>query len=489
MAIDVRDDRARATPLTSRMAEALHALGPADLPAPAAAKAKLCLLDFLACALSARELPWGREAIALATLDAANGDETSARAGAGLGNGAPVIGTPYLVSTADASFANAVLGHGLVRDDMHLGSISHLGVVVLPPLLALLESRPVSGPALLAAIAAGYEAGGKLGRMILDVEVARIFRPTGITGPFAAAAASAKLLGLGAAEYANALAIAANAAAGYNEWAVTGGSEMFFHPGFAARNGLTATRLAAAGANASASALDGERGLLAAFGKNAAPAVPAPFADRFEILDVFFKEVPACNFAQTAAQVARDIAGRGPLEAGSIARVRVRVPFAAANYPGCDCPGPFEQILQAKMSIQYNVAAALCRGDFAEANYDPGTQPQIVRLAARTEVEVDPALTAAFPARQAAGIGVVLEDGRELLAEAPDVRPATEALVRERFAHAAAATFGAARARELADFVGSIEAAADLRDLGRLLRASVSATFNRPSKGDVSHER
>src|SRR5690606_16581576 len=124
-----------------------------------------------------------------------------------------------------------------------------------------------SGAALLTAIACGYEAGGKIGRAILDVDVATRFRPTGIAGPIGAAAAAAKLLGLDAAGIADAMAIAANAVAGYNEWAATGGSEMFFQVGFAARNGLASAELAAAGAHASPSALDGPAGLLAAFGK------------------------------------------------------------------------------------------------------------------------------------------------------------------------------------------------------------------------------
>ena len=33
----------------------------------------------------------------------------------------------------DAAFANAVMGHGLVREDMHSGSVSQLGIVVLLP--------------------------------------------------------------------------------------------------------------------------------------------------------------------------------------------------------------------------------------------------------------------------------------------------------------------------------------------------------------------
>src|SRR5690606_13553461 len=215
-----------------------------------------------------------------------------------------------------------------------------------------------SGAALLTAIACGYEAGGKIGRTILDVDVARRFRPTGIAGPVAAAAAAAKLLRLDAAGIADAIAIAANTVAGYNEWAATGGSEMFFQVGFAARNGLTSAELRAAGAYASPSALDGSAGLLAAFGKSGA-AVRVPFDDGAELASVFFKPVPACNFAQTPAQAAQRLAHETGVDPAAIDRVTVRVTRAAAAYPGCDASGPFEHVLQAKMSIPYNVAVAL----------------------------------------------------------------------------------------------------------------------------------
>ena len=99
-------------------------------------------------------------------------------------------------------------------------------------------------------------------------------------------------------------------AAGYNEWAGTGGSEMFFHNGLAARGAVTAVQLAAEGAYASRTALDGDAGLLAAFRRPRPPQVPELFEDRPEILAVFFKPVPACNFAQTPAQVALALAQR-----------------------------------------------------------------------------------------------------------------------------------------------------------------------------------
>jgi len=57
--------------------------------------------------------------------------------------------------------------------------------------------------------------------------------------------------------------LAANTTAGLNEWPYSGGDEMFFHPGFAARNAVTAVELAELGARASETALDGPSGLFA----------------------------------------------------------------------------------------------------------------------------------------------------------------------------------------------------------------------------------
>jgi 2-methylcitrate dehydratase PrpD len=439
--------------LLANMASRLRAAGPRATSA-AIVKAKLCLIDYLACALAARELPWGRQAIAAAALD-------------GTGS-ATVVGTRQRATPGNAAFANAVLGHALVRDDMHLGSVSHLGTVIFPALLAS-ASTATTGRTFLEAALAGYEAGGKLGRLILDVEVAKIFRPTGISGPFAAAAAVARLQGLDDDAFTAALALAANSAAGYNEWAATGGSEMFFHTGFAARNAMTAVALAAGGAFASRSALDGPAGQLAAFGKAAASGTPLPFDDDAEIMAVFFKEVPACNFAQTAAQAARDIAVRNAVAANRVTSIEVRVPRAAALYPGCDCSGPFEHVLQAKMSIHYNVAAALASGNFDERNYLPSNNPTIVALAQLVRVVIDEKLTAAFPAHQGASVTVTLSDANQFASHADDVKPASNVLVRERFIAAATASLGSAQAHKLLAFVDALEAQSDASRLSALL--------------------
>jgi 2-methylcitrate dehydratase PrpD len=417
--------------------------------APTAAdyrKARVCLLDYFSCALAGADLPWSRAALEVAAQSS---------------GAAPVVGQTINCSEADAAFANAVLGHSLVRDDMHLGSVSHLGTVIIPTLLALSSSTSASGKELLTAIVAGYEAGGTIGRAVLDVDIATNFRPTGICGPIAAAAAGARLLGYDHERTAAAIGLAANTVAGYNEWAATGGSEMFFQAGYAARNALLALRLVEGDSNISATAIDGPAGLFAAFDKPHVAADEAP--TQHEIQAVFFKEVPACNFAQTPAQAALTLRETESLPTDEIDSVVVFVNHAAAHYPGCDSQGPFEHILQAKMSIHYNVAAALLTGNFDEGNYLPSQQEEICELASSIELRVDPMLTAAYPKHQSARVRVDLEDGRRLSHEMTDVRGADDMLITRRFDAAVDQRLDPATGRILRDRIAALETAENCR--------------------------
>jgi len=460
-AIQTLADPGAGTPLAARIAHSVVAVSLRDLPDEVPDKVKLCLLDLIGCAFEARDLSWSRQAIQLA--DRMVEDETG---------GATVIGSPRAATCADAAFANAVMGHGLVREDMHSGSISHLGIVVLPTLLALSQYRRVNGRDFIVATAVGYEVGGQIGRAVMDAELARIFRPTGITGPVGAAAAGARLLGLSADATTSAVAFGANSTAGFNQWAHTGGSEMFFHAGFAARNAVTAVRLAELGAFASPSALDGEAGLFAALGKPAAGSRVELFGGPPEILSVYHKPVPACNFAQTACQAALRIARERQGASEQIASIAVRVPRAGMLYPGCNYSGPFAHILQAKMSIQYNVAAALVAGGVSERNFTLLQDPTLNRLIGVTTLQVDDEMTRAYPGRQGGEVEVRERSGATFRARLDDVVNATAADVRERFRAAAQSALGGQRARMIERCIDGLDQSDDVGHLATLLRAN-----------------
>jgi 2-methylcitrate dehydratase PrpD len=246
---------------------------------------------------------------------------------------------------------------------------------------------------------------------------------------------------------------------------------MFFQAGFAARNALTAVRLAELGAFASPSALDGEAGLFAALKKRSAALKVELFRAAPEILSVYHKPVPACNFAQTASQAALTIAGARKWAPERIASIAVRVSRAASLYPGCDYTGPFAHVLQAKMSIQYNVAAALIEAGVSEKNFALLNDPRLHRLIGLTTLEVDEQMTRAYPARQGSEVEVRTVDGETQRVHLDDVVNATAAEVRERFGRAVAGTLGPARAREIEGCIDTLESSEDAGRLAALLRA------------------
>jgi 2-methylcitrate dehydratase PrpD len=422
------------------MARAAQALQFDELPAAVVDKVKTCLLDLLSCALEAGTLPWSCQAIQMASRG---------------GNGrAHIVGTKFRVSPGDAAFANATLGHGLVREDMHTGAVSHLGVVIYPTLLALAERQPVSGKDFIRAAVCGYEIGAAIGRALVDKEFVRFHRPTGTTGPIGAALAGSILLGFDENATVSAIGLAANTASGLNEWPYCGGDEMFFHPGFAARNAVTAVELASLGAFASETSLDGRAGLFAALGRSDRLASVAPFQrGSWEIMSVYYKPAPACNYAQTACQAA--LAAGSEVESRSIAAIRVACSAAAVAYPGCNYGGPFDRVLQAKMSIQYCVAATLATGKIEEANYRLLADPEVARLISIMSLESDAEFTSNYPAAQGAEVTLTMRDGSTHQRRLRDLVPSSPDQIRARFASPS----------PLLDFIDTLETQTDIANL------------------------
>jgi 2-methylcitrate dehydratase PrpD len=387
---------------------------PRTLSPDVAAKARLCLTDALRCMFEARDLETSRQALAVSHP---------------LTNGVPVAATDLSATPAEAAFAMATMSAGLLREDMHAASISHHGIVVWPALLALSHGAGVSGARLLAAGVVGYEFGARLGSALFDADLARRWRPTAFSATAGAAMGGAYLLGLSASQATTAVALAVDASSGLNQWPHSGGDEIFFQAGRAAQNAVQAIALARAGAFASPDMLDGPAGLFAA-ARRAAPDDLRLFAGEPEILSVYNKALPICNFAQAALEVA----ARPGFSASAVEALNVWVTAAAQAYPGCDHAGPCERPLQAKMSIPFCVAAALAHGDLEEQRFHDLDHPQVARLSALCALQADPVLTDAFPARQGARVEARLATGEVLTAALQNVAPATPEQIRRGLA-------------------------------------------------------
>jgi 2-methylcitrate dehydratase PrpD len=448
----------QAATLSRRIAQSARQLTTEQLSRDAVEKVKVSLLDLLSCAFEARELPWGRQAIEIASRS--NGKAT-------------VIGTPHKVSAADAAFANATLAHGLVREDMHTGSVSHLGVVIFPALLALAQHKLVTGTAFILGTICGYEVGASMGRALVDQDFVRLHRPTGTTGPIGAAVAGSVLLGLDESATVSAVGLAANTTGGLNEWPYSGGDEMFFHPGFAARNAVTAVELAELGAVASETALEGRSGLFAALGRSERSSKVNPFSGgELEIMSVYHKPAPACNYAQTACQAALALAVEDSVKSREIVEIQIKCSGAAVAYPGCNFAGPFDRILQAKMSIPYCVAATLAQGRIEESNYHLLADSEVNRLLAITTLETDANFTADYPGAQGAEVIVTLRDGHTRRRRMRDLVPASASEIRARFRSASDKVLGTKATRAIEATIDALETQNDLGMLGAQLSSS-----------------
>src|SRR4051812_17588959 len=162
------------------------------------------------------------------------------------GNGeATVAGTALRASIEDAALVNGVAAHALDYDDVQASLSGHPSVPVLPAALALAERERASGAALITAFVVGVEIEAKLGRAVNPAHYEVGWHATSTLGTFGAAAAAGSLLGFTAEQMTRALAIAASMSSGIK--ANFGTDCKPWHGGHAARCGLEAAQLAAAG--------------------------------------------------------------------------------------------------------------------------------------------------------------------------------------------------------------------------------------------------
>ncbi|MGK3203177.1 MmgE/PrpD family protein [Amycolatopsis sp. MEPSY49] len=397
-------------------------------PADVIGKVKLCLVDFLSAAVT----PSVEARITLQALGEPAGD-------------ALILGTAARAAAPTAAYLNSVPAAATGRTDTHVESSSHPGMVVFPALLALAGQAEASGGRLLSAAVVGYEVMCRLGSAVITPEVAATFRPTGVIGPVAAAAACAHLLALGEAATRAALGMAANAACGFNEWARAGTQEHVLHSAMAARTGVESALLAAAGLTASGGAVEGAAGLLAAFGaRSRAHRLTEGLGTRFAIRDIVHKPAPACIYVQGPCRLAEEIVRRHHPDPARIESVLVGLADQAARYPGCDNGGPIIDVVAAQLSVQFSVASVLVAGGILDRNWRNPADPETNRLAARSRLVADPELSARFPARNGARVQVLLDDGRVLAAEQDTFPSMTAGEIVRRFHLAADPVYGRA---------------------------------------------
>lgn len=367
-----------AQPVTRELAAFASRIEWTDLPASTIDMAKRLLLDGIGCLLVG-----GRGATGLAAT------ATVRRLGGAAQ--ATLLTDLQAASVRDAAFVNGICLYSVGLNDVHKPAGSHPGGCIIPVLLAVGEWRRSPGTLLLAAMAGGYEVAGRIGRAVYPSHRERGFHPTGTCGTFGAAAAAGRLLGLDAAQMASAFGIAGSQAAGLYECHHDGTSTMIFHAGRAAQNGVEAVLLTQAGFTGPATVLEGSKGFFQATANTwDVAAAMADFGQRYEIEATSFRPYFGCNSTLAASGATASIVKAGGIAPGQVAAVTVSCHPVVAQDNGDGNP---QTMLAARLSLPFNVALVLARGDVLAGDLeDAALQDAGIRgLLPKIRVTVDPA--------------------------------------------------------------------------------------------------
>ena len=173
-----------------------------------------------------------------------------------------VMNSAYRTDVGRAAWLNGTL-IGTPQSDSP--SHAHAASNVVPAIMAIAERDHLDGKAFLTALILGGEVGGRLEATSVGVETKRGFHNPAVQGPFSAAAAVGKLLGLNEDTMVNALGIAGSSSAGLQEFAFEGADMKATHLGRAAQLGLESALLAAAGVLGPSTVLEGPFGYFNGF--------------------------------------------------------------------------------------------------------------------------------------------------------------------------------------------------------------------------------
>jgi len=294
---------------------------------------------------------------------------------------ARLIGNGLKTSVGNAALANGTFAHADDFDDT--GPFGHPGAFLTASLLTLGEWLKAPGKSILEGYAVGFEIGSRLAKSLGDIVHAGYHRSC-LLGTMAAAAESAKLLGLDVNKTRAALGIAASLASGVME--NFGSYTKPLHAGHTARNGITAGLLAREGLTANLDILEGARGFFYVYGQEQA-SIARMTEHLGKILaiaeeSIRIKPWPCCAGNHEALTAMLRIMEKHPLQPDEVDSIEVATSWKP---PGPCVRTDMRRAFEGKFNIPYNLASILVDrkidlGTYREENFQ---RPEVQSLMSR----------------------------------------------------------------------------------------------------------
>lgn len=441
--------------------ERLDSIRPGQLPREVVEKAKTAIINFVG-----GSIPGADAEIVTAEKSLWRSQRVSGRSS--------IIGHKSRTAPLAAAAINAAMGQVFLQEDCHDSTISHPGVVVIPAALAVGQELHSDGAGVIAAVVAGYEAMGKIGKaLILPGLPSNGLRPAAILAPFGACVAAAKLLGLGASGIRDAIGIAGNSAAGIMEFVNAGTLDICIQNCNAVKSGVMAAYEAYYGLAGADTILDGRFGLGWALNDRECDWSVLLSGGEYEIMEMFIKAYPGCGHVLPTAQAVVELVNRYALKAEDIRRCVVGTRQAGKDYPGCDNKGPFTGSIAAMTSHQFMVASGILNGGVSIPDVKNFADPRVAALSRLVDVVVDPEVEA-LPGG-GGRLVVELNDGRRLESVQKSVVPFSDIGVRQRLIANGRECYSPARATALLEKGEDMEKLEDICDFADLMSGDLES--------------
>jgi 2-methylcitrate dehydratase PrpD len=405
---------------TQALASFAADLDSSALPDEVRQKLGWLLLDFLrVCSIGAR-LPWSSWARGYAGL-------------VGKPCASHVLYSPDMLNPQHATFMNVTFGSSFDGDDTHVGAMLHPGVAVWSAAFATAEHLGASGAEIVAAVAAGYEIGIRIGLAVQPGHFRRGFQSTGTCDVFATAAAAGRLLfGRDQPKILDALGLAGSYPSGVAQFYYSGASGKCIQAAHAAQSGVAAALLTQHGFGGPSDIIEGAAGFARAYASEWDPTIiGSGLGERYHLLDTLVKSHAA------AARVAAAIDGMLALRqqhgfcGDDIESIQLGIPRIIQGRLTNPHPVDLQaaqMCLPFSVALASNVALSVDRTPaLAVSDYEAGlTDASLFELEIRTTIEADDEVEAMSNERAtAARVGVQLRDGRtfSMLVPAPKGSP------------------------------------------------------------------
>lgn len=446
--------------ISSTIAEFAAGLRFDQIPGPALETTKTAVLDCLGVALAGSEEQDAKICAEITRQESARAEST-------------VFGQRFKSSAIDAAFANGTAAHAMDFD--HSFTLTGQPTApIIPAVFALGEALGAHGRGIVEAYVVGFETTAKLVFSLRDATQDGWHAPSNL-GVFGAAVACAKLLGLDASRMQMVLGIAASMAGGVV--ANFGTMTKPLHVGLAARNGVTAAKLALSGFTANPQAIEAGSGFYDAF-YHGSPVDARPVEElgksyALETDGIRIKPYPCGGLTHPTIDATLELCNRHSITAEMIASVDAAVTKNTYSRIAFRVP---QNGIQGRFCMPYLLARAIVDGKIAvDVFTDEAVRDQnILRLGEKVEMRFDPNLKANSPGGRPCRVTIRLKNGavyscdKEHAKGSPEV-PLTEEERAAKFSECARRILNpqdTGRARQL---IAGLETLSDIRPLCQLL--------------------